>query len=190
MPIDLQILSSLEAIRLPVLDQIFLFITDIGIAPFLLPFFCLIYWNLNKKAGEFLAFSFFLTMLTNQLLKITFCIDRPWVRNPDMNPVDAAIPAATGYSFPSGHTSNTTAIFGGIGLWFKNRLLRILCFVIIALVAFSRLYLGVHTPEDVLVAMIIGFSAIFVSKKLLECMNELSETCEKFAYLGSYSEVI
>ncbi|MFR6582359.1 MAG: phosphatase PAP2 family protein [Ruminococcus sp.] len=57
--------------------------------------------------------------------------------------------AATGYSFPSGHTTRATAMFGGSGLWFmekKHSVVAGLLFVLVFLTMFSRNYLGVHTP--------------------------------------------
>ena len=62
--------------------------------------------------------------------------------------------AATGYSFPSGHTLCATAMYGSVFIWQrdKRRWLAVLCAVAIALTAFSRNFLGVHTPQDVLVS--------------------------------------
>ena len=69
---------------------------------------------------------------------------------------------AGGYSFPSGHTQNAVGTLGGIARWHKNRALRIVCIVLAALTAFSRMYLGVHTPLDVSVAAATAVVLIFV----------------------------
>ena len=61
-----------------------------------------------------------------------------------------------GFSFPSGHTQNVFATFGGVFAWTKKVWLKIVCAVMIVLVAFSRMYLGVHTPLDVGVSVVIG----------------------------------
>ena len=63
---------------------------------------------------------------------------------------------ATGYSFPSGHTQSFSAWSTTLALRFKKRWFSILVGVLIALVGFSRMYLGVHYPSDVLVAILLG----------------------------------
>jgi undecaprenyl-diphosphatase len=74
--------------------------------------------------------------------------------------VESAREGATGYSFPSGHTQCATGLYGGVARSSKRRAVQItgvaLCFVI----AFTRMYLGVHTPQDVLVSMVVAFVLI------------------------------
>ena len=89
--------------------------------------------------------------LANQFLKITCRVPRPWVCDPEFTVVEEAKAAAGGYSFPSGHTQTAVGTFTSIALTMKNRILRVVCIVLAVLVAFSRMYLGVHTPADVLV---------------------------------------
>ncbi|MBR3264493.1 MAG: phosphatase PAP2 family protein [Erysipelotrichaceae bacterium] len=75
---------------------------------------------------------------------------------------------ATGYSFPSGHSMNASTVFGG-GVVRRDLpfVLRITLFLIMSLVGFSRLYLGVHTPQDVLVAFIAGMFVMSLTILLL-----------------------
>lgn len=87
--------------------------------------------------------------LANQFLKITCRVPRPWALDPDFAIVEAARAAATGYSFPSGHTQNAVGTFGAIALQTKQRWVRWACIALLLLVPFSRMYLGVHTPLDV-----------------------------------------
>ncbi|MCD8378652.1 MAG: phosphatase PAP2 family protein, partial [Candidatus Gastranaerophilales bacterium] len=101
------------------------------------------------------------------------CIYRPWMLDGRVKPLAAAIPAATGYSFPSGHTASCTAVYGSLIVWFrKNKIIRYLSFLIILLVMFSRNYLGVHTPQDVIVSFIIGIIILYANKKLLDWENK------------------
>lgn len=87
--------------------------------------------------------------LLNQFLKLMFRIPRPWVRDPDFTIVESARAAATGYSFPSGHTQSAVGVFGSIARLSGRKAVRILSIAICLLVPFSRMYLGVHTPADV-----------------------------------------
>jgi undecaprenyl-diphosphatase len=90
-----------------------------------------------------------------QGLKITFRIPRPWVRSELLHPVKSVIDTATGYSFPSGHTQSATAFFGMNALLTKKVVLRIACFFMILGVALSRMYLGLHTLQDVATSAIL-----------------------------------
>ena len=121
-----------------------------------------IFWCVSKEEGYYLLFVGFFGTALNQFLKLLCRIPRPWVRDPDFTIVESARSGAGGYSFPSGHTQNAVGTLGGIARWHKNRALRIVCIVLAALTAFSRMYLGVHTPLDVSVAAATAVVLIFV----------------------------
>ena len=95
-------------------------------------------------------------MLINQFLKVLFRIPRPWVLDEDFTIVESAREQATGYSFPSGHTQNATSLFGAVAMFSKKNWIKIACVAALVLVGFSRMYLGVHTPLDVGVSLLIG----------------------------------
>ena len=92
----------------------------------------------------------------NQWLKIACRIPRPWVLDPNFTIVESARAAATGYSFPSGHTQNAVGTFGAMALRTERKWVRGVCIALIVLVPFSRMYLGVHTPLDVGVAFLMA----------------------------------
>ena len=77
-----------------------------------------------------------------------------------------AIEAAGGYSFPSGHTQSAVGTFGSIAAGTKQKWLRIVCIALAVLVGFSRMYVGVHTPKDVLVAAVMAVALIFLLKNV------------------------
>lgn len=114
---------------------------------------CWLYWCSDKKLAYTLGMTYFTSGLFVQGLKITFRIPRPWILNPAFEPVASAIPAATGYSFPSGHTQAGTALFSTLAQKTSRPLLKILYSLVFLCIGFSRMYLGCHTPKDVLVSM-------------------------------------
>jgi len=137
----------------------------------------IIYWAVSKDFGAYLMMGWSGNRLVNGVLKVTACAYRPWIRDARIVPYGNAITTATGYSFPSGHTMNAASIFGG-GAVRKDlpKALRIALGITVALVAFSRNFLGVHTPQDVLVGALCGILVMALTVKL---MNWVADHPEK-----------
>lgn len=165
-----EILLWFESIRTPLLDHLFLAITFLGQQELLIGGFCVLYWLVDKKLAYRIGASAFVAIGMNQLMKNTFAIARPFIRWPQLTPVEAALPSATSYSFPSGHTANAVAVYGMAGSLTQG-FWRITFWVLPWLVGLSRLYLGVHTLSDVLVSMAIGIP-------LAASVALLAEACE------------
>lgn len=155
-------LRFLADYRSPVLDTIFQSATWIAQETVVVIIICWFYWCCNKKLAHILGFTYFLSGLLLQTLKITFRIPRPWVLDPEFKAVESAIGGATGYSFPSGHTQSGTALFSTLGFYLKNKGWKFLCFFLMCFIGFSRMYLGVHTPKDVLVSMVLTLAISFI----------------------------
>ena len=149
-------LRLLESVRIPALNVFFSGITYCGdeIA-FMVVAFAL-FWCVNKRTGYYAFLVGLFGTVGNQWLKIACRIPRPWVLAPEFTIVESARAAATGYSFPSGHTQNAVGTFGAIALTTKRKWVRGVCIALIVLVPFSRMYLGVHTPLDVGVAFLMA----------------------------------
>lgn len=137
-------------------DVFFQIITYLAQEMFVIAVICWLFWCSNKKLAYSLGFSYFSSGLLVQGLKISFRVPRPWVLNPEFKAVESAVAGATGYSFPSGHTQSCTALFGTFGFHAGKVSSKILCGVMIFLVGFSRMYLGCHTPKDVIVSFILS----------------------------------
>ena len=152
----MQFLYLLERIRNPVLDAFFSLITHLGSETLFIAIAIVVFWCVNKRTGYYLLTVGFFGTIFNQFLKLVCRVPRPWVRDPDFTIVEAARADATGYSFPSGHTQSITGSMGCLARTSKNRTARMLYLAVIALTAFSRMYLGVHTPADVGTSLVIG----------------------------------
>ncbi len=103
----------------------------------------------------------------NQLLKISLHVDRPNIY---------PLITETGFGFPSGHSMNATAFVGICAYMFMRytykKTLKIASIsfsvVFIALMGFSRIYLGVHNPTDVIGGYLCGLAVIAAAVLLLD----------------------
>lgn len=146
-------LYFLSGLRTPALDLFFQLVTYAAQELFVVAVICWLFWCADKALAYRLGLAYFLSALAVQGLKITMRIPRPWVLDPGFEPVASAVPGATGYSFPSGHTQSGTAFFTVLAFSCRRLPLRLLCAGAFLLIGLSRMYLGVHTPADVLVSM-------------------------------------
>ena len=179
MGLDIDILLALQNFRNGIgggLAEFFSKMTFFGEVATVPVILAIIYWCINKTYGTYLMMGWGGVRIANGLLKVTACAYRPWIRDARVVPYGNAINTATGYSFPSGHTMNAATIFGG-GVVYNRfpRFLRIAMFLMVLRVAFSRVYLGVHTPQDVLVGMGTGLLVMWLTLKLLRCVEKHPE---------------
>ena len=157
----MELLYMFERLRTPLSDAFFSLITHLGEETLFIVFGLLIFWCLDKWEGYYLLSVGLSGTVINQFLKLWFRIPRPWVRDPNFTAVESALAQAGGYSFPSGHTQNAVAVFGGVVRWGGHKALRAVCAALCVLVPLSRLYLGVHTPADVGVSTVIALVLVF-----------------------------
>lgn len=133
--------------------------------PYMLLFW--LYWCVDKNFGVRAMVGTAFGRLFNGVTKLTCCVYRPWIRSDAIQPYGDSKSSASGYSFPSGHTTNAVLTFGHVGWYYRRqKLLSITMYVIVALVMLSRNYLGVHTPQDVVVGLLLTMLAIFVGHKV------------------------
>lgn len=164
----MEILYWLESIRVPFLTEILLLITHLGEETAFLVTALIVFWCVDKNRGYYIMSVGFCGTITNQFLKLAYKVPRPWVRDPNFTAVEDAIPEATGYSFPSGHCQSAVGTFGGLAMTTKRKALRVIFIVIAVLVPFSRMYLGVHTPRDVIVGCASGLLLAILMRYLCD----------------------
>lgn len=169
---DIDILLLLQRFREgrgDLLTSFFLKMSYIGEMTIVLAIIAEIYWCVSKEFGNYFLMGWSGNRVINGLLKVTACAYRPWIRDARILPNDEALATATGYSFPSGHSMNAASLYGG-GAIRKElpRMLRILLGLIAALIALSRIFLGVHTPQDILLGMAAGLLFMGLTGKLIK----------------------
>lgn len=169
---DIDILLLLQQFRQgvgAVFTDFFLKMSYIGEMTVVLAIVAEIYWCVNKDFGNYLLMGWSGNRVVNGLLKVTACAYRPWIRDARIIPDSEALTTATGYSFPSGHSMNAASLYGGGALRKElPRVLRVVLGLIAALIAFSRIFLGVHTPQDILVGLAAGLLVMWLTGKLLK----------------------
>ena len=169
-------LKFLEGIRNPFFDWFFSLITHIGDETVFLVIALIVFWCVSKREGYYLLFVGFFGQVINNLLKLIFRIPRPFIADKTITPVESAVGRALGYSFPSGHTQNIAGTLGVVTAKANKKWLKGVCIALIVLVAFSRMYLGVHTPLDVVVSL--GIALVLVLA--LYPMFKTEERFERF----------
>jgi len=162
----MSVLYFFERIRQPWLDQVMLVITEFGGEILFMALAIGLYWCVSKRAGFYALTVGFVGTVLNQFLKLAFRISRPWVQDPNFTIVEKARAEATGYSFPSGHTQSAAATLLAPALMTKKRGLKIALWALYLLVPISRMYLGVHTPLDVGVSLVLGLALVFALRPL------------------------
>lgn len=147
----------------------------------------IIYWCFDKDLGRRSFMNFACTNAINDNLKITAHVYRPWIRDSRVIPYEKGFRSATGYSFPSGHTSTATSLYGTLVWQLRNkkRWISILCVLLILLTGFSRNYMGYHTPQDVCVAMLISVVVIFINTKFLYPILVERKNAELYFMIGA-----
>lgn len=163
----MEILYMLEKIRIPILNEFMLLITQFGEETAFLVIALVLFWCVSKQFGYYLLSVGFIGTLANQFMKLLFRVPRPWVLDSNFTILEQAREAASGYSFPSGHTQSAVGTFGALAHTASKRWIRITAIIIAILVPFSRMYIGVHTPADVIVSAGLAVALIFLLKPVV-----------------------
>lgn len=174
----MDILYALEKIRTPFWNGVMSAVTQLGGEVIFIVAAVVVFWCVSKWEGYYLMTIAFCGTVLNQFLKLICRVPRPWVRDPNFTIVESARAEATGYSFPSGHTQNAIGLFGGMARWGGRRWVRLGLTALALMIAFSRMYLGVHTPADV------GVSLVLAAALVLGLYPLMRRAQEKPRYMG------
>lgn len=179
-------LRILAQYRTPFLTSFFSGFTFLGEEVFAISIICFLYWCYDKNIARKICLAYFASGLIIQSLKLTFRIPRPWVLDKTFYPVESMVDSATGYSFPSGHTQSSSSLFGSLLLFSGKQWQRILFGLLIIGVGFSRMYLGYHTPKDVLTSMCISLLLVYVINKVFVVSSyDVKKTASLLALFSS-----
>ena len=161
----MNILYFLESIRMPGLNEFMLAITRLGEETAFLVAALIVFWCVDKRKGYYVMAVGFAGTMASQFLKLLCRVPRPWALDPDFTILEQAREAADGYSFPSGHSQSAVGTFGAIAATSKNKWVKGVCIALCVLVPLSRMYLGVHTPADVLVGAGMALALVWLLRR-------------------------
>ena len=188
---QINFLLMLQNIRLTLgsgIENFFFSLTIMG--EFLFPtlVMSLIYWCIDTSAGMLLFISNSLSLAMIQVLKMSACIYRPWILSDKLSPPQMALKTAESYSFPSGHSIMAASLWGAIAYILRNKIWAcILLISFVILIGFSRCYLCVHTPQDVVIGLFLLFLLIFCAVKLIDWC---SKDKKRYLYILIFGNLI
>ena len=151
---ELQILHGIQGLHNEFLNSVMIFFSTIGNGGmcWIVVSILLAVIPRTRKCGFTMMASMALTfLLGNVFLKNLIAGPRPFMMD---NSVTLLIPEPSEYSFPSGHTANSFAAAVVICAYFRRA--GIAALVMAATIAFSRMYLFVHYPTDILGGIALG----------------------------------
>jgi membrane-associated phospholipid phosphatase len=147
----LDLIRTVQLVHGPVLDGLFKAITFLGEEDFFMILLPLVLWCVDFASGMRLAVVFLTSTYVNDGLKAVFAHPRPFELDPSVKLYDAE-----GYGLPSGHSQSAVIVWGTLAAELRKRWLWIVAVVLMVLIGFSRIYLGVHFPTDVLGGWAVG----------------------------------
>ncbi len=138
-----------------------------------------LFWCYDKKAATYIGMNIMVGVVFNPLIKNIFWRRRPYFDHESikcLRPVDSSADiydiAAQGFSFPSGHSTNASILYGSLARVYKHPVFKVIAFALPFLVGFSRVVVGCHYPTDVLFGWISGLIIIFVIPWIFEKAGE------------------
>ncbi|MFU8887510.1 MAG: phosphatase PAP2 family protein [Trueperaceae bacterium] len=167
----METIQLLQSIATPWLDTVMTWITDLGSEEAYVALLVVTYLAVDARAGRTLGITLMLSFMLNQHAKGWFDTPRPFELDPTLVRTERAAAGALGPGFPSGHAQSSLTFWGLAALLAGRRWFTVLALLIVVLVAFSRLYLGVHVPLDVagglaLGALMVGLAIVAVRAEL------------------------
>ena len=160
-----------ESVRNPILDNIMIFITSLGNGGmiWIAATIVLLIPKKTRKAGIMSAVALLGSLIiNNNIVKNIVQRPRPFVTFTDLQII---IPTPSEFSFPSGHTSSS---FAAAAVFYRHlpKKLGLPAVILAGLIGFSRLYVGVHYPTDVIAGVLMGILLSYLAEFLVNLFSK------------------
>jgi len=149
----LEVIRAIQVVHGPVLDAFFKAVTFLGEEDFFMILLPLILWSVDFTLGMRFTFLFLFSVYINNAVKNVFADPRPFELDPTVQLHESGV---EGYGLPSGHSQSSVVVWGFLARYLRKQWAWILAILLMVLVGFSRVYLGVHFPTDVLGGWALG----------------------------------
>lgn len=166
---ELKLVKFFRDLSTSFLDTFFQIITFLGEEYVLILIVALVYFVIDKKKGEKIAYAIFTSLALNNSLKGLIKSPRPGTYDDSIEIIREE--TATGFSFPSGHSQNSSVTYFSVAINFKKRIFWIIAITLTLLIAFSRVYLAAHFPTDVIIGMLLGIGCAYICSYLYDKYN-------------------
>jgi membrane-associated phospholipid phosphatase len=163
----METIYAVQSIASPALDALMTWITDLGSEEAYVALMVVTYLAIDARAGRAIGIALMLSFLLNQHAKGAFDTPRPFALDPSVGRTERALAGALGPGFPSGHAQSTVTFWGLGAVLARRAWFTVLAAAVIVLVAFSRVYLGVHVPFDVLGGLVLGALVVVAAVAVL-----------------------
>ena len=166
---QIEIIKFVQGLISPFWDVFFQIVTMTGEEYFYIIAAAIIFWCINKEFGYKLGFALLTSTIVNIAVKNLVNSVRP-IGIPGVRSL--RLQTATGQSFPSGHTQGSATFWFSWIIKVRKKWIYVVGILAIILVGFSRLYLGVHYPVDIVGGVVIGIIWVFISNSIFDYAQE------------------
>jgi membrane-associated phospholipid phosphatase len=180
-PLDINILLNIHHFANPVLDRLMLSITSLGDPGFVVIIIAMsagwLLWQRRLPEVKILILACAGALVLNQGMKLIFSRPRPTLW--------PSLLHETSFGFPSGHALGSIVLYGLLAYFYAvyrphhAQGLYLLSVILISSIGFSRLYLGVHYPTDIIAGYITGWLWLMVCIGLLKLQKIRAATSNK-----------
>jgi len=160
----IEVIKAIQRLKSPALTAVLKFVTELGTDKFYVPVIIFIFWWIDEKKGFRLGILMLLSAWINGLVKYTFKQPRPFNFDPSLGLAYEAT-----YGAPSGHAQFSLCFWVPVAAWLaggKPGRRRVVVWsaaiFFLLLIGFTRLYLGVHFPTDLLAGWALGAIILFL----------------------------
>lgn len=156
-PVEIEILRFIQSLGAWLLEPM-RFFSFLGTEEALMVILPAIYWCIDAALGLRIGLMLLFTTGMNNIFKAAFHLPRPyWV-----DPAIKAYAAESSFGLPSGHAQISASVWGLLALKSRRTIYIVLMIILVALIGFSRWYLGIHFISDVVVGWLIGALFVFL----------------------------
>jgi membrane-associated phospholipid phosphatase len=152
-----------QSVAAPWLDTLMTWITDLGSEEAYVALMVVAYLAVDARAGRAIGLALMVSFLVNQYAKGWFDTPRPFELDASVIRTQRAVDGALGAGFPSGHAQSATTFWGLAAVLAGRVWFWAVAVLLVLLVAFSRVYLGVHVPADILGGLLLGVVVVMLA---------------------------